>query len=183
MIRQCRISRVVSVTVPKGCLVRDKVQSAYKIPRSVLVLIHTQDLQVLLMERAAAPGFWQSVTGSLDSESESLREAAIREVREETGFDARAYPLEDWNIENRFEIFPRWRTRFAPGVIHNLEHVFGLALPAPVEVTLAPDEHSAYEWLPWQQAAEKTFSWSNRDAILELPKRHGPRPPRRGGHC
>ncbi len=147
------------------------IELPYKIPLSVLVLIHTRDLRVLLMERAAAPGFWQSVTGSLDREDEPLREAAVREVAEETGIDARAYLLEDWHIENRFEIFTRWRSRFAPGVTHNREHVFGLTLPAPVDVRLAPDEHTAWEWLPWQEAAERTFSWSNRDAILQLPKR------------
>jgi dATP pyrophosphohydrolase len=156
--------------------------SEYKIPRSVLVVVHTDDLQVLLMERANAPGFWQSVTGSLDSEDESLRDAAVREVREETGLDARAYALSDWDIDNRFEIFSRWRGRFAPGVTHNLEHVFGLSLPEPLPITLAPAEHLRFEWVPWQQAAQRSFSWSNRDAILQLPKRYGPRAPRRDGH-
>jgi dihydroneopterin triphosphate diphosphatase len=137
----------------------------------VLVVIHTPDLQVLLMQRASYPGFWQSVTGSLESEDEALRSAAVREVGEETGLDARAFPLEDWDLENRFEIFARGRGRFAPGVTHNREHVFGLTLPAPRPVTLAPGEHTDFVWLPWEAAAQKTISWSNRDAILMLSRR------------
>jgi dATP pyrophosphohydrolase len=143
----------------------------YKIPRSVLVVIHTPDLQVLLIERAASPGFWQSVTGSLDHEDELLRDTALREVREETGIAAAPQALLDWGVENRYEIFTRWRDRYAPGVTHNTEHVFGLALPVPVPVTLAPGEHSAQMWLPWREAAAKCFSWSNRDAILMLPEK------------
>lgn len=143
----------------------------YKIPRSVLVVIHTPDLAVLLMERAPWPGFWQSVTGSVDHVDEPLIETAVREVAEETGLDARRYDLADWEIENEYEIFQRWRGRYAPGVTHNRERVFGLAVPAPLAVTLAPKEHSRYEWLPYAAAAEKCFSWTNRNAILELPRR------------
>jgi dATP pyrophosphohydrolase len=143
----------------------------YKIPRSVLVVIHTPGLEVLLIERAAAPGFWQSVTGSLDREDEPLLQTALREVREETGIAAEPDALVDWGMENRYEIFKRWRNRYAPGVTHNTEHVFGLTLPAPVPVTLAPGEHVAQVWLPWREAAAKCFSWTNRDAILMLPQR------------
>lgn len=145
----------------------------YKIPRSVLVVIHTADLQVLLIERAAAPGFWQSVTGSLDREDEALAVTAAREVAEETGIDTTRYALTDWGIENRYEIFKRWRNRYAPGITHNTEHVFGLVLPAPVPVVLAPGEHVAQVWLPWREAAAKCFSWTNRDAILLLPEKLG----------
>jgi len=145
----------------------------YKIPRSVLVVIHTPDPQVLMLERASWPGFWQSVTGSVIDESEPLRETAIREVREETGLDATRYALSDWGIDNRFEIFARHLGRYAPGVTHNLEHVFGMTLPAPVAVLLDPAEHSRYQWLPYRDAAELTISWSNRDAILQLPARLG----------
>ena len=145
----------------------------YKIPRSVLVVIHTPDLQVLLIERAAAPGFWQSVTGSVDRMDEPLRETALREVREETGIDASPHSLVDWDIENRYEIFKRWRSRYAPGISHNTEHVFGLTLPVPVSVALAPGEHVAQVWLPWREAAAKCFSWTNRDAILLLPEKSG----------
>ena len=147
--------------------------TVYKIPRSVLVVIHTPDLRVLMMERAGWQGFWQSVTGSLARESEPLRDAAIREVREETGVDAARYDLRDWGIENRFEIFKKHRSRYAPGVTHNLEHVFSLSLPEPLAVTLDPAEHLSYEWLPWREAAARTISWSNRDAILALPQRLG----------
>ncbi len=142
----------------------------YKIPRSVLVVIHTPALDVLLIQRARWPGYWQSVTGSVDSEEEVLRETAIREVMEETGIDATGHRLVDWEIENVFEIYNKWRSRFAPGVTHNRERVFGLGVPHRIHVRLAPAEHSDQVWLPWREAAEKCFSWSNRDAILRLPE-------------
>jgi dATP pyrophosphohydrolase len=144
--------------------------SAYKVPVSALVVIYTPSLEVLLLERADHPGFWQSVTGSQD-EGESLAETAAREVREETGIDAGAYPLTPWKLLNVYEIYPVWRHRYAPGVTHNTEHVFGLRVPAPLPVTIAPREHLASAWLPWQQAAARVFSWSNRSAILKLPER------------
>ena len=144
--------------------------SAHKIPVSVLVVIHTQDGQVLLMERTDAPGFWQSVTGSQD-EGETLEETAIREVREETGLDAAQFELTRWDMSTRYEIYERWRHRYAPGVTHNTEHVFGLKLPAALPVTLAPREHLRYEWLPWAAAAERCFSPSNAEAIRLLPAR------------
>lgn len=143
----------------------------YKIPRSVLVVIHTPGLLVLLLERAPWPGYWQSVTGSVARAQEPLRETAIREVAEETGLDATRYRLTDWDVENTFEIYQQWRSRYAPGVTRNVEHVFGLTVPEPLPVRLAPKEHSQYLWLPWQAAAEKCFSWTNRDAILALPER------------
>lgn len=145
----------------------------YKIPRSVLVVVHTPDLRVLMMERAGWKDFWQSVTGSVESEDEPLHETAVREVREETGIDANRYVLRDWGIESRFEIFKRHRGRYAPGVTHNLEHVFSLEVPAPLPVTLDPAEHLAYRWLPHREAAALTISWTNRDAILLLPQKCG----------
>ncbi len=154
----------------------------YKIPRSVLVVIHTFDLRVLLIERAQGKDLWQSVTGSLDAEDEPLRGAALREVAEETGIDATIHELSDWQTENRFEIFARWSNRYPPGVIMNTEHVFGLALPTVVDVHLSPREHTDFVWLPYAQAASKCFSWSNRDAILQLPVRYGDRPARRDSH-
>jgi dATP pyrophosphohydrolase len=143
---------------------------AHKTPVSVLVVVHSADGQVLLLERADAPGYWQSVTGSQDA-GETLVETAIREVREETGLDAGAFELTPWGIETRFEIYARWRHRYAPGVTHNTEHVFGLRLPAPQPVTLAPREHINYVWLPWQEAAARCFSPSNAAAIRLLSTR------------
>jgi len=142
-----------------------------KIPISVLVVVHTMDLEVLLLERARRPGFWQSVTGSLDWPQEPLQAAAAREVREETGIDAAAGTLTRWNAANRFEIYLHWRHRFPPGVTHNTEHVFGLRVPGPVPVRVAPREHLAAEWVPWREAADRVFSWSNRKAILMLPEK------------
>ena len=142
-----------------------------KLPVSVLVVIHTAALDVLLLERARRAGYWQSVTGSLEWLEEPLQDAARREVREETGIDAAAGRLERWHVANAFEIYAHRRHRFAPGTTHNTEHVFSLRLPARVPVTLAPQEHRAQAWLPWREAAQKCFSWSNRDAIRMLPAR------------
>jgi dihydroneopterin triphosphate diphosphatase len=142
----------------------------FKRPVSVLVVIHTPDLQVLLLERASHPGYWQSVTGSQE-DGEVLLETARREVEEETGIVAPHCQFEDWQISNTFEIFAEWRYRYAPGVIQNTEHVFSLQIPAIRDVRIAPDEHLAYGWLPWKEAAGKCFSWSNRDAILMLPEK------------
>jgi dihydroneopterin triphosphate diphosphatase len=145
-----------------------------KIPESVLVVIYTPALEVLLIERADHPGFWQSVTGSKDAPDEPLAAACAREVLEETGIDIASAStgalLQDWALTNRYEIYPRWRHRYAPGVTHNTEHVFGLALPARVPVVLSPREHTAHQWLPWREAADACFSPSNAEAILFLPK-------------
>ncbi len=142
-----------------------------KIPISVLVVVHTRDLRVLLVERADHPGYWQSVTGSQER-GETLVETAARELAEETGIDARAHGgVVDWNLTNVFEIYPRWQSRFPRGTTHNTEHVFALQVAGPVTVTLAPREHRAHVWLPWREAADKCFSWSNRAAIEDLPGR------------
>jgi dATP pyrophosphohydrolase len=142
-----------------------------KIPISVLVIVHTRDLDVLLIERADRPGYWQSVTGSQER-GETLVETATRELREETGIDAAAYGgLDDWRQSNVYEIFPHWRHRYPNGTTHNTEHVFSLEVPAPLPIVVAPHEHLQHVWLPWREAAAKCFSWSNRDAILMLPQR------------
>jgi dihydroneopterin triphosphate diphosphatase len=147
----------------------------YKIPVSTLVLTATPDLRVLLIERADAPGYWQSVTGSQEP-GETLPATARRELLEETGIDATAYGgLDDWMLSNVYEIYPRWRHRYAPGTTHNTEHVFALRVPEPLAVRLDPREHRSHLWLPWDEAAAKCFSWSNRDAIRMLPERAGPR--------
>jgi dATP pyrophosphohydrolase len=143
----------------------------FKLPLSVLVVVHTAEREVLLLERAARPGYWQSVTGSLDQPGESLELAAARELREETGIDAAQGRLARWNVAHTFEIYAQWRHRFAPGVTHNTEHVFGLRLAARLPVTLSAAEHTTFAWLPWHEAAEKCFSWSNRDAIRMLGER------------
>ncbi|HET7096995.1 MAG TPA: dihydroneopterin triphosphate diphosphatase, partial [Casimicrobiaceae bacterium] len=142
----------------------------HKIPVSTLIVVHTRDLRVLLIERADAPGYWQSVTGSQEP-GETLAATAARELREETGIDAARYGgVRDWQMSNVYEIYARWRYRYAPGVTHNTEHVFGLEVPDTVRVVLEPREHSACAWLPYVEAAAKCFSWSNRDAILRLPE-------------
>jgi dATP pyrophosphohydrolase len=143
----------------------------YKLPLSVLVVIHTADLEVLLLERALRPGYWQSVTGSIDHPDEPLETAAAREVMEETGIEAASGRLTRWSVVNSFEIYAQWRHRFAPGTLYNREQVFSLALPERSKVTLARDEHIAYEWLTWRSAAERCFSWSNQDAIRVLGER------------
>ena len=142
---------------------------AFKLPESVLVVVHTPALEVLLIERAANPGFWQSVTGSREPDDPDLEATARRELREETGLSAGT--LIDWRLTNRYEIWPQWRNRYAPDVTHNTEHVFGFQVPEVAVATLDPKEHTAQLWLPWQQAMEKVFSPSNRDAIWQLPKR------------
>jgi dATP pyrophosphohydrolase len=148
---------------------------AFKIPESVLVVIHTAALDVLLIERADHPGFWQSVTGAKDFPEESFEATALREVMEETGIDSRAPGccLRDWHLENVYTIYPQWLHRYAPGVRHNTEHLFGLQVPAGTPVRLAPREHTASAWLPLAAAAERCFSPSNAEAILLLPRLSG----------
>ncbi|OGA85364.1 MAG: dihydroneopterin triphosphate diphosphatase [Burkholderiales bacterium RIFCSPHIGHO2_01_FULL_63_240] len=148
---------------------------AHKIPQSVLVVIHSPELEVLLIERAKQPGFWQSVTGSKDHLDEDWALTAIREVAEETGIvvgspQVPAAALRDWALENVYEIYPVWRHRYAPGVTHNTERVFSLQVPRDTPITLAPREHTQHVWLPWQEAADRCFSPSNAEAILMLPR-------------
>ena len=150
----------------------------FKIPESVLVVIHTPALDVLLIERADQPGFWQSVTGAKDSVDEPCVATCIREVAEETGIaiGSRAVPLaalRDWGLANVYEIYPVWRHRYAPGVTDNTEHVFGLTVPAGTAVRLAPREHLQHQWLPWREAADRCFSPSNAEAISHLPRLGG----------
>ncbi|MEO8383790.1 MAG: dihydroneopterin triphosphate diphosphatase [Betaproteobacteria bacterium] len=143
-----------------------------KIPRSTLVVIYNLKLEVLLIERADYPGYWQSVTGSQEA-GETLVQTAMREVMEETGIDATlaGTHLTDWRQECVYEIYPIWRHRYAPGVSHNTEHVFGLQIPQRVGVTLSAREHLQYVWLPYEMAAPLCFSPTNREAILDLPRR------------
>jgi dihydroneopterin triphosphate diphosphatase len=144
---------------------------SHKQPVSVLVVIHSPDFQILLLERAAHPGYWQSVTGSREGD-EALIDTAVREVAEETGIAVTRGQLDDWQSTNTYEIFPEWRHRYAPGVTQNTEHVFSLEVPRDTPVRTAPGEHLDHCWLPLTEAAAKVFSWSNRDAILALPERN-----------
>ena len=139
-----------------------------KIPISVLVVIHTPLGEVLVIERADRPGFWQSVTGSVDTIDEPLAVTARREVAEETGITTGT--LTDWHLSNVYELYPSWRNRYAAGVTHNTEHVFGLLVPQAAPVTLHPREHIHQLWLPWREAADKCFSPSNAEAVLMLPR-------------
>lgn len=147
-------------------------KATYKIPESVLVVIHTPQLEVLLIKRADTADYWQSVTGAKDRADESYESTAVREVAEETGIDARAddHRLLDWGLENVYEIYPQWRHRYAPGVVRNTEHLFGLLVPAATRVTLNPREHTDYRWLSWREAAQACTSPSNAEACLLLPR-------------
>lgn len=147
-----------------------------KIPESVLVVIHTPALEVLLIERADRPGFWQSVTGSRATPDEPLERTCIREVAEETGIviGSDAVPLaalRDWGLRNVYEIYPLWRHRYASGVTHNTEHVYDLTVPAGTSVVLSPREHLQFVWMPWPQAADRCFSPSNAAAVRAMPYR------------
>jgi dATP pyrophosphohydrolase len=148
------------------------VDGLWKIPQSVLVVIYTPALEVLMIERADMAGFWQSVTGSKDTLEESFEATAVREVAEETGIDARGTGcvLEDWHLENIYDIYPQWRHRYEPGVTHNTERLFGLRIPLAVPVRLSPGEHVAQCWLDWRAAAALCYSPSNAEAILQLPR-------------
>lgn len=153
----------------------DAPANGWKIPESVLVVIYTPALEVLLIERAQQPGFWQSVTGSKDHPDEPWADTAVREVEEETGIrvgspEVPREALRDWGLRNVYEIYPVWRHRYAPGVTHNTEQVFGLRVPAGTPVRLAPREHRAFQWLPWRDAADRCFSPSNAEAVLQLPR-------------
>ena len=149
----------------------------HKIPESVLVVIHTPDLEVLLIERADRPGFWQSVTGSLDTLDEPLIDTAARELFEETGIvaDGVNIVLHDWHLSNIYEIYPTWRHRYAPGITRNTEHVFGVCVPRGTAIVLSAREHLQYVWLPYLEAADRCFSASNAEAILQLPRHITPR--------
>jgi dATP pyrophosphohydrolase len=149
----------------------------FKIPQSVLVVIYTTAMDVLLIRRADAgdTDFWQSVTGSKDFEDEPFVQTAAREVLEETGIDCGpasplASNLQDWCLENVYTIYPRWLHRYAPGVTHNTERVFGLQLAGRMPVTLSPREHTDHVWLPYLQAAERCYSPSNAEAVLHVPR-------------
>jgi dihydroneopterin triphosphate diphosphatase len=154
-----------------------------KIPESVLVVLYTSALDVLIIERADHSGFWQSVTGSKATLDEPLHMVCVREIEEETGLSVAAEQLDDWKIAHRFAIYEHWRHRYAEGVTHNTEHVFGLCLPQRFEPRLNPLEHVRHQWLPWRAAADACFSWTNAEAIRRLESLQASRraEPGRGG--
>ena len=143
----------------------------FKIPESVLVVIHNAAGHVLLIRRSDS-GTWQSVTGSKDHPQESWADTAVREVFEETGILAHGpgCHLQDWQLENQYDIYPEWRWRYAPEVSRNTERVFGLLVPEHHPIVLSPQEHTESQWLPLHAAADQCFSASNAEAILMLPR-------------
>ena len=145
--------------------------SVPKLPVSVLVVVYARTGEVLLLERKQPPGWWQSVTGSLEP-GETPWDAAVRELREETGLAA--HGLVDLGISQSFTIAPAWRHRFAPGVTENLEHAFALVLDAPVDVRMDPAEHVRFAWLPRAEALERATSHTNRAAIERVPPATNP---------
>ena len=144
----------------------------YKIPISVLVILFTRKYDVLLLERADRPGFWQSVTGSKEDVKESLASTAQREVREETGLNFERNQFRDWNRSFDFEIYRHWRGRYKPGITHNTEYVFSLMVENKVKIEISPREHLSYCWIDRKSAIAKVFSWTNVIALKELPSYH-----------
>lgn len=137
-----------------------------KQPVSVLVVLHDDNGNILLIERADRAGFWQSVTGSIEA-GETLAQTARREVQEETGITLSDGQLHDWQQSRQYEIYPHWRHRYPPGITRNTEHVFSARIAPDTSIKLSK-EHTAFCWLERTDAAEKVFSPSNRQAILEL---------------
>ena len=167
----CETSSSTSPMDRKSSMSMPQTHRPFKIPLSVLVVIHTPALDVLLIRRVDV-GTWQSVTGSKDFHAETWEDTACREVAEETGLDCRApvHCLLDWGLENVYDIYPRYQHRYPPGVTRNTERVFGLCVPRVQPVRLNPQEHTEYRWLPWREAADTVFSPSNAEAILWLPR-------------
>jgi len=138
----------------------------------VLVVVHTRDLECLLLERVEPAGFWQSVTGTLGW-TETPAEAAAREVVEETSLDPAG--LRDAEVIRRFPILPEWRSRYAPDVSENTEHLWYLEFNEQQPVTLNPSEHRACRWLSLDEAIDAATSWTNREALERLARQRSGR--------
>lgn len=137
----------------------------YKNNQSVLVVIYAENTRrVLMLQRRDDPDFWQSVTGSLETD-ETPAETAIRELWEEVRLkiEAKSTALFDCDESIEFEIFPYFRYKYAPNVTHCREHWFLLA----VEQEFTPEltEHLAFQWVSPTRAIQMTKSPNNAEAI------------------
>ena len=142
----------------------------YKLPLSIQVIIFTETAaqrEFLLLKRIAqGTTFWQAVTGSLE-EGETHRQAAVREVQEETGIICRDGDLIDLHLTNVFEIAPAWRAKFSPGTTHNEEVCFALKVE-PCEIQLDAREHIAFMWVDFETAVAMLYWESNKKAFAVL---------------
>ena len=139
--------------------------SKFRRPESVLIVIYTAINEFLLLERRKPPGFWQSVTGSIEW-GELPDQAARREVLEETGITQGVLVNLQWT--QIYKILPAFGKIYAPGVVQNLEHAYSLRLPARVPVTMSESEHLQYRWVSSTEALETVSSDTNRAVIKEL---------------
>jgi dATP pyrophosphohydrolase len=137
----------------------------FRRPESVLVVIYTEDGEFLLLERRRPPGYWQSVTGSLEW-GELADAAARREVIEETGINQGVLVNLQWT--QVYEILPAFGKVYAPGTTRNLEHAFSLRLPRRVPVILSDSEHAQFRWASALDALDTVSSSTNRNVIAEL---------------
>ena len=139
----------------------------YKRPVSVLVVIHHQHQQFLMLQRVDNAAFWQSVTGSLEAGEQPL-DTAVRELCEETGLCLAKEQVHDWQLHYDYDIYPEYWHRYPPGTRRNTEHVFSVDVALDSTITLAPTEHSAYRWVDADTALTLAYSPSNRNAIAQL---------------
>ena len=143
------------------------VTKPYKRPVSVLVVIHHQHRQFLMLQRVDNPEFWQSVTGSLEADEAPI-EAAVRELCEETGLCLAKEQVHDWQLYYDYDIYPEYWHRYPPGTRRNTEHVFSVNVALDSPIVIAPAEHSAYRWVDASSALAMAYSPSNRNAIEQL---------------
>lgn len=135
-----------------------------KRPLSILVAIWTPAGETLILHRQSPARFWQSVTGSLETD-ETPRQAAVREVAEEAGLTVAPEALSDLRLTNRYPIPEKWAARYPPDQRHNTEHVFSLRLEEAVDVRIDPTEHSEAQWSPIDEAIDTVWSWTNKDLL------------------